>query len=239
MKLYSKRTSLLILIFVGIYLMAKYAINYWFGYYLIPSGSYSLFLLCRDFFWLFRLLIIPVFFAFLIISMIQKKDRLRITVMVIGLLALVGTEFILPHPKDFIVFGLRDQVMHDYSLDTLRQFARTVDQLPTPENLPPNLGKVFMSDDLILLETRLKEKYSFLKNRSTPSAITENNSVVNVWWGRHEWGFSVMVTGEIIDPVVANPDAVIILPVSNGIFFSASSYGTRHANHNTRDTNGN
>jgi len=195
--------------------------NYWFGYYMIPSDSYSLFLLFRDLFWLFRFLMILALLIICIISMISKKNRLWTTVMLAGLLALVGSEFILPHPEGLIVYGLRDRMMRDYSLDTLRQFARDIDQFPTPKNLPSNLGKVFMSEDLVLLETRLKEKYSFLKSRRTPSSITENNGAVSVWWGRHQWGFSVMVNREKINPIVVDPDAVIILPVSNDIFFSA------------------
>jgi hypothetical protein len=200
MKLISKRTSLAVLGLAIICLILRYALNYWFGYYEMPASLF----ISQMFFWLIGFLMIPALLITWIISLIQKKDVLWTTMMLIGLLALKGLEHIISRPDNLIIYGIRDRILRDYSLDTLRHFAHDFDQLPS---LPKHdLGlpdeKIYRSEDL---NTELKEKYPFLtwlkRSRAEgPNFIDESDGVVDVsWGGRPHWGFRVAVNGKKID----------------------------------------
>jgi hypothetical protein len=221
MKFISKRTSLLALVLAIICLILRYAFYYWFGCYVTQFP----FFVFRTTIWLIGFLMFPVLLIAWIISMIQRKDRLWTTAMLIGLLVLTGLARIMLRPDNVIIHGLRDRILRDYSLDTLRQFARDIDQLSLPYQSPVAGDKVFIHEDLDVLKTSLKEKYPFLKVHGGPSSISEANGVVYVDWGSSflgRWGFRVAVNGGSANPSVIEP-GVTILRASDDIFFSGGN----------------
>ena len=141
----------------------------------------------------------------------------------VGLLVLIGLKHIIPTSNELIIYGMRDRMMRDYSLNDLRRLAREIDQLPRFPNTLPGPTKIFMSEDVD--KTGLKGKYSFLSwgkghGFEGPSAITESDGVVTVWWGgalRGHWGFSVAVNGKRAEP----DQDTKILRMSDDIFFVA------------------
>jgi hypothetical protein len=119
------------------------------------------------------------------------------------------------------MYGMRDRMMRDYSLDDLRHLARDVDRIPRSPDLPGSTTKGWMRDELG--ETGLKKKYSFLMwpkdpDIQGPSYIAETDGVVDVRWGGAligHWGFSVAVNGKRIE---LDPGTKISR-VSDDIFF--------------------
>ena len=217
-----KQTSIVILICALICSTMGDVVSYWFGYYVLGCCDFP-FEFLRATFWLVVFLLTPASLIIWITSVVTRKDCFWTTVMLAGVLALLGIKIILPHtdPDGLIICGLRDRITLDYKLDVLRNFARDIDTLPTPKDLPSDVGKLFISCNLDLVKAGLKEKYPFLKGHNVPSSIIENDGVVNVWWGRYHWGFSVVVNGEKTYPKAFKPFDKIILPVSNDIYFSA------------------
>jgi hypothetical protein len=212
-----KRTSLITLILSVICLMMTYVLDYWFGYYqtLLPlAWSMTLELVVL-------FIPLPVVLITWIVSMILRKDRLWMTATLIGLLVLVGLKFgfILPPPHHLIVYGMKNRMVRDYSLDDLRRLAHDVDLLPRSPNEFPGPTKGFMGEDLD--KTGLKGKYPFLSWGGGVSHISERDGLVNVRWGGEPagyWGFSVAVNGGKANP--SSLDAKI-LRVSDDIFFIA------------------
>jgi hypothetical protein len=108
-------------------------------------------------------------------------------------------EDILPPTTNLIVYGMRDRILRDYSLDTLRHFARDFDRLPTlaKNNFFPT--KVYPNEDLANIG--LKDKYPFIawvesNGHEGPEAITEEDGAVHTTWGgRPYWGFNVALNG--------------------------------------------
>jgi hypothetical protein len=99
---------------------------------------------------------------------------------------------------------MRDRILRDYGLDTLRHFARDFDRLPAvpKNNFFP--GKVYQNEDLA--NTGLKDKYPFIawiksNGHEGPEGINEEDGVVRIiWGGRPYWGFSVAINGAKINP---------------------------------------
>jgi hypothetical protein len=123
-------------------------------------------------------------------------------------------------PSDeLIIFGLKDQIIKNYTVDSLKQFAHDIDQVPVPKGLPEDVGKLFANDDLIKIKNKLGLKYPFLKGRNGPTSITEQDQIVNVWWGRQQWGMSIAFNKQIDGPNLIQPNNAIILPVGAYIVF--------------------
>jgi hypothetical protein len=150
----------------------------------------------------------PVLVITWVASLIRRKHRFWTTAMMIGLLILMGLVRIMPPPSRMVVYGLRDRLVHDNSLDEIRRFAQDFDKLPpsNDDHLGTNTGtKQFMREDLA--RTGLKEQYSFLNRVKTtdfdgPSYVHEEDGVVDVRWGSAyagHWGFSVSVKGGKLD----------------------------------------
>jgi hypothetical protein len=220
-----KLTSLIALVLVVICLMTDYVLNYWYGYYEVSLRPivWSVILELTEFI-LFPIILFPVLLIICIISLFKKKHRLWTTAMLVGFLALMGLilERAIPHPRILVMYGMRERIMRDYSLDDLRHLARDVDQLPHSPNDPPGRDKGFMSEELD--KTGLKGKYPFLSWGKThsfegPSYIAETDGVVDVRWGgipSGHWGFSVSVNGKRAEPEPGTK----ILRVSDDIFFA-------------------
>jgi hypothetical protein len=215
-----KLTSLIALILAVICLMWEYVLNYWYGYHeesLSPIVWNSICLLVELF------ILLPTLLIIWIVSLLRRKYRFWATATLVGFLALIGLRLghIIPSPRILIMYGMRNRIIRDYSLDDLRRLAHDVDQLAPPQNAPLGQNKVFMREDVD--KTQLKQKYPFLTwgrahSFNGPSAIAEEHGVVTVWWGGElsgHWGFGVAVNGGR-----AKPDPYSrILRVSNDIFF--------------------
>ena len=197
-----KLTSLCALVLTVVCLLMTYVLSYWMGYY---EKSYSS-LTYRD-------VLVPVveFIAFLVIvitwivSLIRKKQRWWTTGTIIGFLALIGLGQLMPHSNNLLVYGLRDRLVHENSLDDLRHFAQDFNQLPRQADNLSGDTKSFMSEDLA--KSDLKKKYSFLSwvkgaVFNGPSYVDETDSVVAVRWGgalSGHWGFNIAVNGGKLD----------------------------------------
>jgi len=226
--IFMKLTSLIALVLPIIFLMTEYVLNYWYGYYeeSLSPISRSMMLELTEFI-LLLVLLLPALLIAWIISLFRKKHRLWTTAMLAGLLALIGFQLIVLHPSKLIIYGMRNRMMRDYSLDDLRRFARDIDQLPRPPNDHYGSTKGFTMEDLD--KTELKVKYPFLSwgkgpGFEGPSFITESDGLVNVRWGgalAGHWGFSVVVNGGKANPSLLDAK---ILRVSDDIFFITENY---------------
>jgi hypothetical protein len=142
--------------------------------------------------------------------------------MLAGLLVVNGVEYVIPSPTDLIIYGLRDRIMRDFTLDTLRQFAHDFDELPLLSTGLPGPVKTYMNEDLT--KTKLKEQYSFLAwlkgpgGFEGPSYVSEVDGIVNVRWGGElggHYGFSVGINGKKITSAESN---VQFVRISDDIF---------------------
>jgi hypothetical protein len=196
MKLNCKQTSLFILILAIICLILQYFLCYWVGYF---EKSYAPITIWRILGMVgFSLLFVQLFIW--IFSLIRGNHRLWTTIMLISLFAFKWFEWFedkLPPTTNLIVYGMRDRILRDYSLDALRHFALDFDRLPVvPNSLP---GKVYRNEDLT--NTGLKDKYPFIawiksNGHEGPEGITEEDGMVHTTWGgRPYWGFSVAING--------------------------------------------
>lgn len=204
-----KLTSLLTLFSAVLCLLGEYALNFSVGFYeqsLHPT-FWAMILFLIEYF-----VLLPLLLIIWVICLIKKHHRLWTTTMLAGLLALWCIARVLPPPPAFIMYGMRDRVMRDYSLDDLRHLARDFDRLPPISSSISGSTKGYMRGDLA--NTGLSKKYSFLdwpKNREVqgPSYIAETDGIVDVRWGGAlvgHWGFSVAVNGRRIN---GQPDSKI------------------------------
>jgi hypothetical protein len=215
-KINVKKISLVILILGAVCLMFRYAVSYWLGFQIITYYSFLVFFPFQDILKLVEFILFPILLFTWLISIIHRKDRIWTTAALAVILTLILVGSSMPDPKNLIIFGLKDRVTRDFKFEILRQFAREIDQLPTPPDLPKTLGKVYMQNDLNLAKIQRKKEYSFTK---TASSITEKNGIVSVYWGRFQWGFSIIVEGEKTNLITTNTDTTIVLPVADDIFF--------------------
>jgi hypothetical protein len=201
--------KILIVIFalMLICLGSQYGLNYWVGYqeqsYLpLALGFFLEVLGC-------------ILFASLLLSstlcLFQAPRRAFSAIIATGLLVVLAFNiWILPAPTWFIVYGLRDRILHDYSFDELRQFAKDVHSMDVANNNWDNDVIVRKMQD----ELELGKRYPFLARKRDhkaygPSFYNEVDGVVNVRWGGAiigHWGLSVAVDGESAD-----------LPIGSGI----------------------
>jgi hypothetical protein len=208
MKLNCKQTSLSILILAIICLILQYVLCYWVGYFeksYVPITIWRILGMVG-----FSLLFVQLFIW--IFSLIRRNHRLWTTVMLISLFAFKWFEWFedkLPPTTNLIVHGMRDRILRDYSLDTLRHFARDFDRLPTLPKQNVRYGAVesfkeYRNEDLT--NTGLKDKYPFIawiksNGHEGPEGITEEDGGVYTTWGvRPYWGFSVAINGAKINP---------------------------------------
>lgn len=147
--------------------------------------------------------------------------------MLISLLALFWLHNIMPAPFVLIMYGMRNRIMRDYSLDDLRRLAQDFDRLP---NLPnqPTPYKTYPNQDL--MKTRLPEEYPFLMlfqspYDSGPDGIAELDGVVYVNGSRAEGGlyFAVSINGKRISPTKVDNQNDESLRLSDDIYFSTNN----------------
>ena len=219
MKLNFKRISLLLLVSAVVCLIMPYFLDYWYGYYGCNTWLLKNILLLVG-------LVLPFVQAIIwVISLLRKNYRLWTTAILVGLLSLSALGNIMPASSILIMHGMRNRIIRDYSLDSLRNFARDFDHLPYLSNpLSDQLRheKFYSYDDLA--KTGLESKYPFLKlfkgpHHSGPDAVTESNGTVYLSGNRMQSGicFEVAINGAKIDPPA--PDAPVLY-LSKDIFFS-------------------
>ena len=121
------------------------------------------------------------------------------------LIFICASWFLLPSSR-MVLWGLKNRVIRDQSLNDIRGFARDVDQIK--DAYKPHTDsdeKLLMSEDIS--KTGLKAKYPFLRwirghSFDGPSFVKEENRVVDVQWGSAysgHWGFKIRVDGKRID----------------------------------------
>ena len=216
MKLFSKRTSFVILILAVVCLISRYVLCYWCGYYQKSFAPIGL----QELLAFFGLVLIFASFVTWIVSLIQRQQRIWTTTLLAALFVLWGLKYILPWPHDLILYGLRDGMLRNYGLANMRQFARDIHETPTPTNLPPVFGKIFMhQEDLNPLKMHMGGKYPFV---AQCEAVGEFNDIVQIDWGGFEnhWGVSIAVDGKRIDPQHLEPGHRIIR-ASDDIYFTS------------------
>jgi hypothetical protein len=111
-------------------------------------------------------------------------------------------------------------MLRNYGVANMRQFARDIHETPTPTNLAPVFGKIFMhQEDLNPLKAHMGGEYPFV---AQCESISEGDGVVYVDWGGFEnhWSFSVGINGKKIDISNINPRARHIRAADDIVFYS-------------------
>ena len=213
MKLISRRASLMVLVLAVGFLITRHALCYWCGYY---QKSFTP-IFYQELLALLGFILFLILLIICIVSLIQKKQRLWTTAMLVGLLAFMGLKYMVPWPHDLILYGMRDGMMRNYNLDDIRHFARDFDRLPRLPNTLESFKLYYWNQDLE--KTGLKEKYPFL---AKCEAVVERDNRVEVSWGGFEnhWGFAVAANDRRIDPQGLGSMNKIIR-VSDDIFFQS------------------
>ena len=139
------------------------------------------------------------------------------TIVLIGILALKMLESIMPAPVNLVIYGVRNRIVRDYSLDDIRKFAHDFDRLPNLSD-----GKTYLKDDLA--KTGLEAKYPFLMTFVSlhyrgPDAVQESDDVVYISGSRLQGGVYISVVLKENQAVPLTSDAPILC-VSNDIVFA-------------------
>ena len=226
-----KVISIVSLVLAALLVIGNRAAHYWLGYSEIPAAfalSDRFFGVMAEFA-LFMLLIIPALW-----TEFAKKGRLWSYVGLLGFWPVVIVTFLLirvatPSGGELTMRGLRDRIMHDYTLDDLRRFAREVDEagLLKDEDLVNQADTSGFTPQLRYALTQLAEKYSFMRWLEDdeqwfgPSLLNHaQDGVVDFEWGggnRGHWGCSISINGSKNEPVSGPPAK--ILRVSDDIYF--------------------
>jgi hypothetical protein len=226
-----KTSSIVCLVLAGLLVILNHAANYWLGYSessqagLASDPILGLLMECSIFGYLLFLVIISVFR--------KPRGRWPLYSLIVFWPLVVLIEFSIGRPGPLIVHGLRDRVMHDYSLDDLRQFARDVNQGISFKGNPP-FGKWINHGDTSeltesekIVYTRLRQKYPFThwmagpQGRAGPSIASPEDGVVVFEWGGAlpgHWGCSISTKGANNEDGSDVPDTTI-LHVSDDIYF--------------------
>jgi hypothetical protein len=203
---------------------------YWMGY----SDSSDVILAIDPIFGLLLEFCLFVYLFFLVIASLFQKPRNRwpLYSLVVFWPLIILTVVSLGSCGPLIVRGLRDRIMHDYSLDDLRHFAQDVNQgISFKSNLSPRKG-IIHGDTFGLTESEkkvyshLKEKYSFLhrvedsQGRSDASIFSPHDNLIVLAWGGAllgHWGCSISANGSK-NEVYPDRDTTI-LRASDDIYF--------------------
>ena len=218
-----KLISLVCLVLVLVWQLARYPLFYWQGYDV--NSNCLAYDLCIA---LFSPILFLVALLTLLASLIRKKHRLWTTCTVLALVGFVALDLkVLPRRAPLVIYGLRDRMLRDYSLDDLRHFARDFHQnLP---NVGINHGDISaLSENQKKGYSELQEKYPFMKweiggrNGAGPSIVEYGNGILYFDWGgpmAGHWGFSVSINGQKNDPAARADPGSFILPQSKDIYF--------------------
>jgi len=111
--------------------------------------------------WMVGSLIIPFLFVTWVISCMRKREALLTTLALASVVALKSLESTMPPPDDMVLYGVRNRIMHDAGVNTIRDFARAFDRLPVLANDNTNFGtKLYYQDDFA--KTDFPKRYPFL-----------------------------------------------------------------------------
>ena len=155
-----------------------------------------------------------------IVSLCIRKNRLWTTVTLLSGIAVIALLFVLPAPGSLVVYGIRNRVMEQFSIDDLRHFARDVHEkrpnIDITEN-DPSIKEQGADYD------KLEQQYSFMKwgigGKGNPYII-DRDGLLTVEWGGAlpgHWGFSVRMDGGKNSP---DPEPLThVLRASEDIYF--------------------
>jgi hypothetical protein len=220
---YTKIISFTCLVLLVAISLVKYPATYWMGY-----EEKTFYILADPVMmgvpWL---LIATILIITWVSSLIRRKCYWWTTAMVAGLLIVVTVEHFVPGARGLIVYGLRDRVMRDYSLDDLRRFSREVNQdgLLSGGRWINHGDASGLTDSEKAAYEELKQKYAFLRWMRTGASIInyQDNDVVNFEWGGAlwgHWGCSITVDGKKNESEIEN--GTMVVPVSDDIYFYLS-----------------
>jgi hypothetical protein len=218
MKSVSKRTPVIILAVSIFCIVIRYVTNYYYGFLEMPYTLFSVSIILS----IVGIVMYIVVLITWLVSIVQKSNCLWTTTIMIGMLFLGVATNLITQPSDLILYGMRARLSEDYTLDTLRHFARDFDQLPDLKYNPVTPAKTYMNRDLV--NTTLGSKYKFLNWMESPagykgpSFVSEENGVVNVEWGgalSDVWGFKVAVNG---NPIVPDAGDLCSLRMSDDVY---------------------
>lgn len=136
----------------------------------------------------------------------------------------------LPSPEIAWVYGVKHRVLHDFTPEDLRQFARDVTKAHVVRegggdlagwNSYPSASNTPLSETQKLAISQLRKSYFFLSNPDDgPSVLTYPNEVTLQWGPADDeeiWcGCSIMLDGKQHNGVDSR---LTVIPVSNDIIF--------------------
>jgi hypothetical protein len=218
--------SILCLVMACLLLIRDHLENYWLGY----SETTEALGAANGFIWMFVGFGLWIVLLSLAIASRFRKQRswwpLGCFLAFWPLIILLGA--ILGPSANQVIRGLRDRVMHDYTLDDLRHFARDVNQAGFFKN--KSIGVIHgdisgLSESEKASYAALKQKYGFMhwlddgRVLTGPSILNfgDDDIVVFEWGGGFgHWGCSISNNGSRNDPY---PATFPTIRVSDDIYF--------------------
>ena len=205
---------------VVIYL-ASWASNYWFGY----AESFEVGLVSDPILLLLTEFLLFAALAIWIIARLVKRKPCRVHLITLAAFwpVLIALFRLLPPAPVLIVHGLRDRILHDYTLADLRAFGHDAEQAGLVGMLDG--GTRDFTEEQHQAFDRLKTHYRFLtwfspNGRDGVASIYTNGGTLYIDWGGAligHHGFSINTDGYRNDPA-PNRD-VYDLRASDDIYF--------------------
>lgn len=137
-----------------------------------------------------------------LVSLFQRNQTVWSAAMLGGFVASMCVQlYVLPHPVRLVIYGLRNHVMQECSLDELRRFAREIHR-DIPGVTVAHGAASYLAENQAAAYRKLQETYPFLNWDLDPGdgpSVYERGDRINVDWGgpaAGHWGFSVTFDGE-------------------------------------------
>ena len=218
-----KKTSVVCLILASLLVIFNHAANYWLGYsetevaFLAIDPIIGLFLEFAIFAYLFFVVILSLF--------VKPRSRWPLYSLVAFWPSVILTWYCLGLPGPLIARGLRDRVVHDYTLDDLRRFAREVDQagLLKHGDWIKYGGSLELTGQQKEAFARINKNYTFMHMGEEARLVNfgEDNIVSFIWGGAlpGHWGCVISLDGSNNHAHDDSSADTKILRVSDDIYF--------------------
>lgn len=223
--------KLISILCLGLWMAAQvidYTYSYYQGYY---ETENSLFDFCDLMWLLFGVISFFGILSLLIFSLVQKRHRLWMAyVLMVIFIPFFIPKAILPSPGDMMAYGLKNRIMHDYTLEDLRHFARDVNDAGILKGNGIDHGNISdLADPQKETFEQLAKKYPFMhwmddgQTFRGPSIFDYGGQIWVEWGGPligHR-GCSISIDGRRNNPdIEAGSDVIeVTLPVSDDIYF--------------------
>jgi hypothetical protein len=164
--------------------------------------------------WLGESILFLILIILFITSLFLKRHRVWLLVgLIIFWPIVISTSFLTINFCDpgssLVLRGLYDRIMHDYTLDDLRHFARDVDKAGILKSGYIDHGDIsHLTPEQREAFTQLRKKYSFMRWMDdgrffNGPSISEDKDIIYVLWGgalEGHWGFSISANGSRNEP---------------------------------------